>query len=108
MSPMEKYLNMLIMNGSTPESEGVEVQIVFKPGAGGSAGGLRRARQPGTGKIIDGLYEFVTAAKPGANAPLEIRALDHIMISEIFAADAIQRVITQVNIEKPSSIIPSC
>ncbi|MFH1834231.1 MAG: hypothetical protein ABH877_04330 [bacterium] len=102
MSAMQRYLDELIKAG---DDAGAEVQIVFNPGAGQMAGGLRHARHPATGKDLSDLYELCTAAKPGPDAPLEIRKLDFVVISQVFSAEAVQRVIKQIGGPEKSVIV---
>ncbi|MCJ7796355.1 MAG: hypothetical protein MUQ56_06255 [Thermoleophilia bacterium] len=98
---MQGYLDALIEAG---EDGAAEVQIVFNPGMGQMAGGLRHARRPGTDNIMPDLYELCLAAKPGPDAPIEIRKLDFVVISQVFDADAVQRVVMQVGSEKPTIV----
>lgn len=83
---MDKFLNKLIDDHpqSTPE-----VQIVFVPGTGANAGGLRRV------KGMDGIYELRSFAAPGNIAPQQLKQTDLVMVSMYFESDAVQRVIQQ-------------
>jgi len=102
MSAMQKYLDELIKTG---DEAGVECQVVFSPGVGQMAGGLRHALHPATGKPMPDLYELCMAAKPGADAPLEVRKFDYVVVGQVFSADAVQRVIRQIGHQEKSSII---
>lgn len=93
MTPMEKYLNKLIRES---EDSVAQVQLMFNPGNSQAAGGLRQHE-------INGLYELTTVGQPqGAGAP------DFIMITQVFAADAIQAVMTAGDVPdemRPSGIL---
>lgn len=81
---MDKFLNAIIDRHpqNTPE-----LQIIFVPGTGASAGGLRRV------KDADGIYELCTYTSPTNIAPDKLKKSDLIAVSMFFEASAVQRVI---------------
>lgn len=97
---MANYLDALIDNN--PEKM-CQVQLVFEPGMGSNAGGLRRAKLP-NGNTAKGLYELATVAQrvgPDGKTPLQ----EFVMVSHVFAAEAVQRVVAEV--EVPDEMMPS-
>ena len=102
-SPMKQFLDNLISEAT--ESDGVaQVQIIFHPGTGQSAGGLRKT-------AVEGLYELCTFCAPGNIAPEMLRQEDLITASMFFEANAVQRVMQQtdqasIEVASPSIVMP--